>query len=88
MSFSDRVALDKNVDDYQAKVDELKTDPLYDNYTECEYEGEQVSLRQFLGNVDMSKYWSYEGSLTTPPCTEGIKWSVIKQVQSLSKKQL
>jgi len=36
----------------------------------------------------MGDYWSYEGSLTTPPCTEGIKWSVMKQVQSMSQAQL
>lgn len=36
----------------------------------------------------MSTYWSYDGSLTTPPCTEGLKWSVIKQVQPISDAQL
>lgn len=36
----------------------------------------------------MTDYWSYDGSFTTPPCTEGIKWSVIKQVQSISQEQL
>lgn len=41
-----------------------------------------------MGGVDFSKYWSYRGSLTTPPCTEGIKWSVISQVQPISDAQL
>jgi len=36
----------------------------------------------------MKEYWSYDGSFTTPPCTEGIRWTVIKQVQSISEKQL
>ncbi len=44
----------------------------------------QIAMRQFLGSVDMTDYWSYDGSFTTPPCTEGLKWSVIKQVQSIS----
>lgn len=48
----------------------------------------QVALRDFLYRIDMSEYWSYDGSLTTPPCTEGLKWSVIKQVQPISKAQL
>jgi len=43
-----------------------------------------IGIRTFLGNMDMGDFWSYEGSLTTPPCTEGIQWSVMKQVQSLS----
>ena len=48
----------------------------------------KVPLRDFLSRIDMSEYWSYKGSLTTPPCTEGLKWSVIKQVQPISKAQL
>lgn len=36
----------------------------------------------------MTEFWSYDGSLTTPPCTEGIKWSVLKSVQPISEAQL
>ena len=48
----------------------------------------KVEMRQFLSTIDMRDYWSYDGSFTTPPCTEGIKWSVIKQVQPISQAQL
>jgi len=47
-----------------------------------------VGVRDFLSRMDMSQYWSYDGSLTTPPCTEGLKWSVVKQVQPISEAQL
>ena len=47
-----------------------------------------VGVRAFLSGVDMSEYWSYDGSLTTPPCTEGLKWSVVRQVQPISDAQL
>jgi len=47
-----------------------------------------VNVASFLSNVDFSEYWNYPGSLTTPPCTEGIKWTVIKDVQPISEAQL
>jgi len=33
-------------------------------------------------------YWTYMGSLTTPPCTEDVRWFVYEQVISLSREQL
>jgi len=33
-------------------------------------------------------YWSYDGSLSTPPCTEGVHWFVLEQELGLSRDQL
>ncbi len=33
-------------------------------------------------------YYRFNGSLTTPPCTEGVRWMVLKQNITLSKNQI
>ena len=33
-------------------------------------------------------YYNFEGSLTTPPCTEGVNWIVFKSQETVSKEQV
>ncbi|MEI6327814.1 MAG: carbonic anhydrase family protein [Pseudanabaena sp. ELA645] len=33
-------------------------------------------------------YYSYDGSLTTPPCSEGVKWNVFVESMTISEEQI
>ncbi|KAL3534412.1 hypothetical protein ACH5RR_002873 [Cinchona calisaya] len=34
------------------------------------------------------KYYRYIGSLTVPPCTEGVVWTIVKKVRTVSREQI
>jgi len=53
------------------------------------YEISNVDVENFLGGLIMEDgFYSYQGSFTTPPCTEGVKWVLMNQVQPISQAQL
>ena len=54
--------------------------------------GETVQLADnTLRNIEMKKkfanYTQYSGSITSPPCTEGVRWYILQQALSLSAEQ-
>lgn len=56
---------------------------------------EQGMLVSPSATIDLAKllpesraYWTYMGSLTTPPCSEGVLWMVMKQPIQLSPEQV
>ena len=55
-------------------------------------EGEKLALSEKVSALDLLPksrgYYRFNGSLTTPPCSEGVRWLVMKQAQSASKEQI
>ncbi len=45
-----------------------------------------INMAEFL--PEHGGYYHYRGSLTTPPCKEGVRWFVMKETLSLSQEQL
>ncbi len=57
-----------------------------------EKEGEKLNLTASLSATELlpvtRAYYSFSGSLTTPPCSEGVRWLVIKQPMTASQSQI
>ncbi|KAI9584682.1 hypothetical protein GQX74_006577 [Glossina fuscipes] len=46
--------------------------------------GEIISLGSLLGSVDRNDFYTYRGSLTTPPCSEAVTWIVFANILPIS----
>lgn len=49
-------------------------------------EGVSVNAEEFLPGTQT--YWHYNGSFTTPPCTEGVKWFLMNTPVEISAEQM
>ncbi|KAF9962301.1 hypothetical protein BGZ70_008077 [Mortierella alpina] len=49
---------------------------------------DRIDFKPLLNDTgNFTPRWEYEGSLTTPPCTEGVAWNVVKTPVRLGLKQ-
>jgi len=63
---------------------------IYDKLSEKTGESVHSVIKIDLNNMMLidHSYYHYLGSLTTPPCTEGVEWFVIKTPREASKEQI
>ena len=65
-------------------------DPVFKNLPQTE--GSKKTLGANLNAAELLPaargYFRYVGSLTTPPCSEGVRWQVLKQPVEVSKAQI
>jgi carbonic anhydrase len=76
----------------QAQTDDAEN-PLLAKFWHAIPEKEGSVERELTVNVADSLpaepgYWAYEGSLTTPPCSEHVQWVVMKRPMPVSRAQL
>jgi carbonic anhydrase len=48
----------------------------------------ELNLGNLLSEINFRDFYNYPGSFTTPPCTEGINWFVLREIQTISQAQL
>ena len=48
----------------------------------------ELDIEKLLPSEEIEKFWHYNGSLTTPPCSEGVKWYVAQQHIHASEEQI
>mgnify|MGYP001765211869 FL=1 len=82
------VAIDVGTENalFQTILDNMPTEEGGKNSTS----GIQFDPAQLLPAVDLEnlKYYTFAGSLTTPPCSEGVQWYLLSEIITISQAQL
>uniref|UniRef100_A0A4W6G793 Carbonic anhydrase n=1 Tax=Lates calcarifer TaxID=8187 RepID=A0A4W6G793_LATCA len=56
------------------------------NLTDTDVTLHNISIDDLIGNVDRTRFYRYNGSLTTPNCSEAVVWTVFHEPINVNKK--
>merc|ERR1719353_1605200 len=59
-----------------------------DKKGQAAYNGEDIDFNEKFADELAEGYYHWWGSLTTPPCTEGVSWNLLRQVQTVCQRQI
>ncbi|XP_030559701.1 putative carbonic anhydrase 3 [Drosophila novamexicana] len=62
--------------------------PLITEYNSSTMVNGRLTAGQLLGNIITGRFYSYNGSLTTPDCAESVTWTVFQDVVELPRRQI
>ncbi|KAJ3402735.1 hypothetical protein HDU80_004793 [Chytriomyces hyalinus] len=71
----DNIWLDQFIDNLPAKENATTQVP-------------KLNMAPIISHLQNTSYFSYSGSLTTPPCSEGVLWMVAREPMDISPRQL
>jgi carbonic anhydrase len=52
------------------------------------WRADRIHVKRLVDGLDKRKLYHYDGSLTTPPCSEIVQWIVVDDPQPISAAQL
>lgn len=76
-----------------AAEDNPQLNPLFDQISRVRCAGQSVILNDFLTvasflPVNRNDFYRYQGSLTTPPCSESVTWIILRSPLDMGRRQI
>lgn len=66
----------------------MRTFPMIEEFDQQVHLNHTFTLNSLLGDLDMTRFYTYKGSLTTPPCSEAVTWILFPEVLDISITQI